>query len=91
MLIEALANGLPIISTELGTGTSFVNLHGESGLVVPPRDAPALIAAVNRLFTEPHLRERLALGARARARLFRTERMVAETMAVYQQIATGQA
>lgn len=91
VLIEALANGLPIISTELGTGTSFVNLHDESGLVVPPKDASALIAAVNRLFTEPHLRERLALGARARARLFRAERMVAETMAVYQQIANGEA
>jgi rhamnosyl/mannosyltransferase len=36
--VEAMMSGKPVVSTELGTGTSFVNLHNETGLVVPPRD-----------------------------------------------------
>ncbi|HEU5087414.1 MAG TPA: glycosyltransferase, partial [Roseiflexaceae bacterium] len=43
--IEAMASGLPCVCTALGTGTSFVNLHGETGLVVPPGDAGALAQA----------------------------------------------
>jgi glycosyltransferase involved in cell wall biosynthesis len=46
--IEAMACGLPVVCTELGTGTSYVNRHGVTGLVVPPNDAAALAAALNR-------------------------------------------
>ena len=37
-LVEAMAAGTPVISTELNTGTSVVNAHGVTGFVVPPRD-----------------------------------------------------
>lgn len=84
--LEALASGLPIVSTELGTGTSYVNLNGESGLVVPPRDAQALAEAVNRLLSDEALRTRLAEGARKRAALFEAERMVAQIEALYHQV-----
>ena len=40
--LEAMACGKPVISTELETGTSYVNVHGETGLVVPPNNATAL-------------------------------------------------
>ena len=36
--LEAMACRLPVICTELGTGTSYVNRHEETGLVVPPND-----------------------------------------------------
>ncbi|KQW31335.1 glycosyl transferase family 1 [Rhizobium sp. Root274] len=41
-LVEAAMFGKPMISCEIGTGTSFVNRHGETGIVVPPEDAGAL-------------------------------------------------
>ena len=44
VLLEAAMRGKPLISTELGTGTSYANKHNETGLVVPPKDVRALSA-----------------------------------------------
>ncbi len=85
--IEALASGIPCVSTEIGTGTSFVNLHGETGLVVPPGDAAALARAVNTLLADPELRQRMgAAGRRRVAELFSRQRMVAGNEAVYREV-----
>lgn len=66
-MVEMMASGLPVVCTELGTGTSVVNQHGESGFVVPPRNPAALAAALNRLVADPALRERMGRAARERA------------------------
>jgi rhamnosyl/mannosyltransferase len=87
--LEALAAGLPIVSTELGTGTSYVNRHGESGLVVSPRDPAALGDAINALLADEKLRAKLAAGARARSELFDADRMLAAVEAVYRQVCGG--
>src|SRR5215218_710540 len=58
VLFEAQAAGLPIVATAVGGVPSALG-HGNSGLLVPPRDAGALVAAVERLRREPALRERL--------------------------------
>jgi glycosyltransferase involved in cell wall biosynthesis len=82
--LEAMAAGKPVVSTELGTGTSFVNADGETGLVVPARDARALAAAITRLIDEPALRARMGAAGRARVlREFTAEKMVDQIMAVY--------
>ena len=52
-LVEAAMFGKPMISCEIGTGTSFVNRNGETGIVVPPEDAEALAAAMARLSNDP--------------------------------------
>ncbi len=44
--LEAMACGLPIVTTELGTGTTLYNHDGVTGRVVPPGDAKALAAAI---------------------------------------------
>ncbi len=76
--IEAMASGLPIVSTNLPTGVPWVNRDGVSGLVVPPGDADALAQAIRRLEDDRSLRRRLGENAVARARLqFSRERMVA--------------
>jgi glycosyltransferase involved in cell wall biosynthesis len=86
--IEALASGVPCISTELGTGTSFANLHGVTGLVVPPSDAAALAQAINALLADPDLRRRMGEAGRRRVvELFSRERMVAGNEAVYREAA----
>jgi rhamnosyl/mannosyltransferase len=64
--VEAMACGKPVICTELGTGTSFVNVHKETGLVVAPRDATALASALNELLSNEELR--IEMGRRAEKR-----------------------
>jgi glycosyltransferase involved in cell wall biosynthesis len=65
---EAIAHGLPVVSTR--TGTIPALLSDESGLLVEPDNEEQLTAALSRVLSDPGLRERLAAGAlRARARL----------------------
>lgn len=83
-MTEAMANGLPAISTALGTGTDWVNLDGQTGLVVPPNDVDALATAIERL-RDRELRARLgAEGARRAGLLFSFDKHVAELEAIYQ-------
>ncbi len=85
--LEAMASARPVICTELGTGTSYVNRHGETGLVVPPRDADALADACNRLLADADLRREM--GERGRARVlaeFTAEQMVARIVALYERL-----
>ncbi len=83
-LLEAMAAGLPVVTTELGTGTSYVNRHRETGLIVPPRDPEALAAALAELLADPERRR--AMGSAGRKRVeaeFTLDRMVGEVLRVY--------
>jgi rhamnosyl/mannosyltransferase len=84
--LEAMAAGKPVVSTELGTGTSFVNIHGQTGLVVPPRDPEALREAINRLLKDESLRRRMGESGRQRAEEFSEERMVERVIALYEKV-----
>lgn len=85
--VEAMASGVPVISTRLGTGVPWVNRDGESGLTVEPGDAHALAAAIARLTNNGDERARLARGAAARAQaLFGKSRMVALFRDVVEQV-----
>ncbi len=87
VLLEAMSSGLPVISTELGTGTSYVNRDGESGLVVPPCDPHALAGAILRLANDAALRSRLGEGARNRSAQFTVQAMLDGIGAVYDEVA----
>jgi O-antigen biosynthesis rhamnosyltransferase len=63
ILLEGLFFSKPLISTELGTGTSVVNRHNYSGLVVPPADSTSLARAMNHLFTDDALCARYGKNA----------------------------
>lgn len=91
VLLEAMASGLPCITTEVGTGTSFVVQDGLTGLVVPPQDEQALGTAVSHLLNDPNLRRQM--GENGRARLlaeFTTPTMVARVEAVYRELLTDE-
>jgi len=87
VLLEAMASGLPCITTEVGTGTSWVVQDGVTGLVVPPRDPQALTQAIRSLLDD--FRRRVAMGQAARARVeteFTLEQMIARVQAVYDEV-----
>jgi len=64
-LLEAAFTGKPLISCEIGTGTSYVNLDGETGLVIAPADPNALAAAMQTLWHDAPLRALWCCGTDA--------------------------
>ena len=68
-VIEAMACGLPIVSTNVG-GLPYLLEDGEDALLVPPKNPDAMAAAVRRILTEPGLAERLSRNARRKAESF---------------------
>jgi glycosyltransferase involved in cell wall biosynthesis len=64
-LLEAMAMSLPVVSTPVGAIPEIVD-NGANGLLVPPMDAEALAAAVERLLGDPELCERLGAAARTK-------------------------
>lgn len=86
-LLEGTMYSRPLITAETGSGTSYVNRDGETGLVVPPGDAPSLAGALTRLHNEPDLASRLGRGARERFdRLFTAEILGRRHEAVYREL-----
>jgi len=87
VLLEAMASGLPCITTEVGSGTSWVVQDGVTGLIVPPQDPEALAEAIRSLLEDSHLRATLGRAARDRVEAeFTQERMVARVQAVYRRV-----
>ncbi len=85
--IEAMASGKPVVSTEIQTGTTFVNQNGKTGFTVPPRDAGALAHAIEKLLRDNELRARFGRQAEERAlREFTTESMVDRTYDIYRRL-----
>lgn len=86
-LAEAARAGRPMISCEIGTGTSFVNRHGETGLVVPPADPDALGRAMREIDDRPEMAAHLGQAARAHfENHFRAEQMCAHYLRLYQTV-----
>lgn len=84
-LLEAAMFGKPMISCEIGTGTTFINIDGETGLAIPPNDTQALHVAMDYLWQHPEVAA--AMGKRAEQRyweVFTAERMVRSYVDLYQ-------
>jgi glycosyltransferase involved in cell wall biosynthesis len=64
--LEAMSHGRPVVATGVG-GLRDLVVDGKTGLVVPPRDPPALRAALRRLLADRELRRRLGAAGRQRA------------------------
>lgn len=85
--LEAMAAGKPVVCTEVGTGTSFVTVDGETGFVVPARDVHALTSAIGKLADDPDLRARMGAAGRARVnREFTLKKMVDRVLRVYEEV-----
>lgn len=66
VLLEAAANGRPIVATNVGGTAEIFPPAAHAALLVPPNDAPALASALECIITRPHLAHQLGHNARAR-------------------------
>ncbi|MEQ7925344.1 glycosyltransferase [Xanthomonas citri pv. malvacearum] len=86
-LLEAAMHAKPMISCEIGTGTSFVNVAGQTGLVVAPADPVALCDAMRYLWNHPQVADALGQEALRRYRQYFTgAAMVRSYAALYRQV-----
>ena len=90
-LLEGAMYGKPMISSEIGTGTTFINIGGETGLVVPPSVPGALRQAMQYLWDHPT--EAALMGQRAEERYrqyFTADQMVRSYVDLYTDLIESQ-
>jgi rhamnosyl/mannosyltransferase len=86
-LLEGAMYGKPMISSEIGTGTSYININGETGLVVQPSNPEAFRDAMKLLWENPNIAA--AMGQRAEKRyweLFTADQMAASYATLYKEL-----
>lgn len=86
-LLEGAMYGKPLISCEIGTGTTYINVNQETGIVVPPSDSTAFRQAMDYLWNNPE--KAIEMGERAEARywkLFTAEQMAKSYLRLYRKL-----
>ncbi len=86
-LLEGAMYGKPLITCEIGTGTKYVNIHKETGLVVPPSDHVELADAMRQLWINQPLAAHFGHNALVRFHnLFTSNRMVDSYVSLYRRL-----
>lgn len=90
VLLEAMAAGRPIVASRI-PGYAEVVTDGGEGLLVPPRDPPALAVALTRLLADAELRRALGTRGRQKAAVYDWARIADEILAFYDETIEAQA
>ena len=76
-LLEGARFARPLISCEIGTGTSFINQDKVNGCVIPPNDSQALVEAMNELWHNDETASRYGENSRRRfEEMFTADHMI---------------
>lgn len=85
-IMESMAAGKPMAATNVGGNPELIE-EGKTGLLVRPRDAAGLAAAIGRILEEPALAKAMGLRAKTRiAQLFSVDAMVEATQRLYDEL-----
>lgn len=91
-LLEGAMYGKPMISCAIGSGTTYINIDGETGLVTPPADPQALRAALRALWDNPEMAREMGVRAGQRFQdVFTAEQMAASYAALYREVVARRA
>ncbi|MGQ0535423.1 MAG: glycosyltransferase [Methanobacteriota archaeon] len=85
LLVEAMACGIPIVATGVGGVPEHLG-EDDAGILVPKGDDAALVAALERLLSDPDLSRDLGATGRKRAERFSAEAMLSATAALYREL-----
>ncbi|MDF2514768.1 MAG: hypothetical protein K0R59_64 [Sphingobacterium sp.] len=83
--IEAMSCGVPLVSTDIpGSGVSWVNHHGYSGLVVPRENEEALAQSFKQICEDPVFKMNLSIGSQTRyTQCFTRDKMLQKCLSIY--------
>ncbi len=86
-LLEAASVGKPLISCEIGTGTTFINAANETGLVIKPHSINELRKAMQYLLDNPDIAAKMGENAKKRSRkLFTVKQQAQSYYELYQRL-----
>ena len=89
VILEAMAQGLPVVATRVG-GVADTVREGVNGFVVSVRDTAAVASSLRTLVNDPALRAGMGRASRIAAQDFSVDRMVDRTLALYERVAAGE-
>jgi L-malate glycosyltransferase len=81
-LLEAMACGVPVVSTDVG-GIPYLVRDGATALLVAAKDAPAMAAAILRLLGDPALWDRLSHAGLQEVQRYTWSRVAPDLAALY--------
>ncbi|MCH5248434.1 MAG: glycosyltransferase family 4 protein [Lachnospiraceae bacterium] len=88
-LLEAMAKGMTVVSTEVG-GIPQIVTTGQDGVLIPPKDTQALAEGICELLDDADTKKRLGINARARAtQSYNMRERVNELVAIYEKMMQG--
>jgi glycosyltransferase involved in cell wall biosynthesis len=88
VLLEAMAEGLPIVTTKVGIAEEIVT-EGENGFLVPTGDVEAFARAFDRLISDVALRRRMGEANRVRVQRLSVDTMIEAILRIYEEVAKG--
>lgn len=89
VLVEAMACGCPVVSTNCPSGPAEILGNGEYGILVPVEDVEKMAKSIIKILTNKELREELSNKALKRAKEFHVEKAVEKYLQIFSEVCMG--